>query len=326
VGRNMRLSLESLNKYSKSTGFRPEILEKVSILLSWLDKATENSKSEYQWTLKGGTAINIFFFDLPRLSIDIDINFLGCIDRTELNLKREDFENDVENICLEEKLSIRNKRSSEATTSYSLRYDSVMGAGGNLKVDISYMFRIPLFQNEFLKAKSAFFQSMKSVPVMNRNEVFASKLTAAFSRNAARDLFDISQFVKNIESFDLDKIRLGFIVFGAMNRKNWLEINEETIKINEQEIEHQLIPLLRKNLSETEKEMLHKDIETSIKRAKNILLPFTDKESKFLRELNENGEIKPELLTTSDDLIKKIKNHPQLKWKALNVKKHFGKS
>lgn len=72
--------------------------------------------------------------------------------------------------------------------------------------------------------------------------------------------------------------------------------------------------------------MLHKDIETSIKRAKNILLPFTDKESKFLRELNENGEIKPELLTTSDDLIKKIKNHPQLKWKALNVKKHFGKS
>jgi hypothetical protein len=149
---------------------------------------------------------------------------------------------------------------------------------------------------------------MKSVPVMNRNEVFASKLTAAFSRNAARDLFDISQFVKNIESFDLDKIRLGFLVFGAMNRKNWLEINEETIKINEQEIEHQLIPLLRKNLSETEKEMLHKDIETSIKRAKNILLPFSDNESEFLRELNENGEIKPELLTTSDDLIKKIKN------------------
>lgn len=55
----MRLSIESLNKYSKSIGFRPEILEKVSILLSWLDKATQNSKSEYQWILKGGTAINL---------------------------------------------------------------------------------------------------------------------------------------------------------------------------------------------------------------------------------------------------------------------------
>ncbi|MGM0489543.1 MAG: nucleotidyl transferase AbiEii/AbiGii toxin family protein [Planctomycetota bacterium] len=28
--------------------------------------------------LKGGTALNLFLFDLPRLSVDIDAWFLGC--------------------------------------------------------------------------------------------------------------------------------------------------------------------------------------------------------------------------------------------------------
>ncbi len=30
-----------------------------------------------QWILKGGTALNLFFFDLPRLSVDIDLNHVG---------------------------------------------------------------------------------------------------------------------------------------------------------------------------------------------------------------------------------------------------------
>jgi predicted nucleotidyltransferase component of viral defense system len=31
--------------------------------------------------LKGGTALNVFVFDLPRLSVDIDLNYVGAADR-----------------------------------------------------------------------------------------------------------------------------------------------------------------------------------------------------------------------------------------------------
>ena len=34
--------------------------------------------------LKGGTALNLFFFDLPRLSVDIDLNYIGQLDRQDM--------------------------------------------------------------------------------------------------------------------------------------------------------------------------------------------------------------------------------------------------
>jgi len=36
---------------------------------------------EEAFALKGGTAINLFVRDLPRLSVDIDLTFLPLVDR-----------------------------------------------------------------------------------------------------------------------------------------------------------------------------------------------------------------------------------------------------
>gem|GEM_PF-5559822 len=53
----MRLSRETLSRLSGQTGYRQEILEKVSILLSWLDRASNTEKLSESFTLKGGRAI-----------------------------------------------------------------------------------------------------------------------------------------------------------------------------------------------------------------------------------------------------------------------------
>jgi predicted nucleotidyltransferase component of viral defense system len=37
---------------------------------------------EEPFALKGGTAINLFFRDLPRLSVDLDLTYLRVEDRT----------------------------------------------------------------------------------------------------------------------------------------------------------------------------------------------------------------------------------------------------
>jgi len=39
--------------------------------------------AEEVFALKGGTAINLFYRDLPRLSVDIDLAYLPIKDRTE---------------------------------------------------------------------------------------------------------------------------------------------------------------------------------------------------------------------------------------------------
>ena len=62
------------------TGFRPEIVEKVLRLNGILGRLREHPSSRNLWVLKGGTALNLFHMDVPRLSVDIDLNFVGASD------------------------------------------------------------------------------------------------------------------------------------------------------------------------------------------------------------------------------------------------------
>ena len=65
----MRISRESLEREAAATGFRAEILEKVIHLFSLLDGFQKHPFLKGKWALKGGTALNLFWFDVPRLSV-----------------------------------------------------------------------------------------------------------------------------------------------------------------------------------------------------------------------------------------------------------------
>lgn len=73
----MRISLERLAAEAQETGFRPEILEKVIHLLRLLETTQSHPYLRGRLVLKGGTALNLFLFNVPRLSVDIDLNYVG---------------------------------------------------------------------------------------------------------------------------------------------------------------------------------------------------------------------------------------------------------
>ncbi len=54
------------------------------------------------------------------------------------------------------------------------------------------------------------------------------------------------------------------------------------------------------------------------------VLPFTDAEMEFLDRLLDYGEIELSLLTEDEALVERIRQHPMLYWKALNVRKYRG--
>lgn len=56
----------------------------------------------------------------------------------------------------------------------------------------------------------------------------------------------------------------------------------------------------------------------------SLVLPLDDQELEFLQLLNDEGEIVPELLTSDPAMQATVREHPGLKWKALNVRKHHG--
>ena len=59
--------------------------------------------------------------------------------------------------------------------------------------------------------------------------------------------------------------------------------------------------------------------------ALDSLLPFTESEKEFLDRLLDYGEIVPSLLTDDEGLAARIRHHPGLEWKALNVRESKGR-
>jgi hypothetical protein len=202
-----------------------------------------------------------------------------------------------------------------------VRYESAFGQGGNLTVDLNFMFRIPLWP--VTPSDSRLLGSFKAeqIPLLDLHEIAAGKLCALLSREAGRDLFDAHQLLTQ-KTLEKDRLRLAFIVYGAMNRKDWRTVSQEDISFGAAELANELIPVLRTDAMSDAREP-----ETRVARliqecrqAISIVLPFTKNEREFLDHLLDRGEIYPSLITDDEEMMKKIQNHPGLQWKALNVK------
>lgn len=84
----MVFSEVELRQASDSTGFDPQLLEKVWHLLGLLEAINTDPYLESRLVLNGGTAINLFVFQLPRLSLDIDLNYIRSADKEVMFAER----------------------------------------------------------------------------------------------------------------------------------------------------------------------------------------------------------------------------------------------
>jgi len=318
----MLVSTERLYYEAESTGFRPEILEKVIYLIHLLNRFSEDPFLKDRFILKGGTALNLFCFNYPRLSVDIDINYIGSADREMMLREKGEMESAIENIVLDEKMMPQRKPSEHAGGKWAIRYPSAMQGQGIIEIDLNYLDRVPLWPMAKLNSfKLGEFQA-KNIPVQDLHELASGKLRALFSRHSSRDLFDTHQLMCE-QQLDIEKLRIGFIVYGGISRVDWRQIKLEDIDFNWREFQNMLIPLLRKSeLSKRDnpKQWAEK-ISAECKAALKKLLPFRDNEIQFLGALLEKGHIDATLLTSDQLLRERVHANPALLWKAENVKK-----
>lgn len=76
------LTSDNIRAIAKTTGFIKDNVEKVMRLIDILGEIF-STKWKDKLVLKGGTAINMFYMDMPRLSVDIDLDYMGN-DREEM--------------------------------------------------------------------------------------------------------------------------------------------------------------------------------------------------------------------------------------------------
>lgn len=319
----MKVSREKLTSESQTTGFRPEVLEKVIHLLNLLEGFRRHPFLKGRLALKGGTALNLFLSDVPRLSVDIDLNYIGAVDRDTMMAERPKVEQAVQAVCSREGMNITRVPTDHAGGKWRLRYDSALGEGGNLEVDLNFMFRVPLWPITLRDAKIGSY-SATQIPVLDLHELAAGKLAALLARQASRDLFDAHQLLTRSD-LDQKKLRLGFVLYGAMNRKDWRTVTVEDVGYDPRELENQLIPVVRGEF--LAKQKAGDWAATMISECRERLgtvLPMSADEIAFLDRILDHGEIKPELLTADDEIAERIRTHPLLQWKAVNVRQHKG--
>ncbi|MFZ0449020.1 MAG: nucleotidyl transferase AbiEii/AbiGii toxin family protein [Desulfatiglandaceae bacterium] len=310
---------------AESTGFRSEMIEKVLHLLNLLDKLNRHPMLKGKWVLKGGTALNLFVFDLPRLSVDIDLNYVGALEREAMLADRPKVEQAAQAVFSREGFITKRVPDQHAGGKWRLSYQSYTGQSGNLEVDLNFMFRQPLWDIQPADSHTLGDFQARNIALPDMHELAAGKLAALLARGQARDLFDCHQ-IFTMQGIDRERLRIAFVVYGGMNRKDWRTVSIADVDFDPEELTRVLIPMLNKRLMKKQGspaeygERLVKECQAKLE----AVLPFKDPEREFLDLLLEKGEIDASALTPDTALQERIQSQPLLQWKAFNVKRHKG--
>lgn len=310
------ISREYILEISKQNHYRPEIFEKVYYLLDILQQILKIDFLKNRLVLKGGTALNIFCFEeIPRLSVDIDLNYIGSLDRDIMIKEREEINYIVFKIFQQNNYELYRNPSHHAGGKSVWRYSNAFGTKGNLELDINYLYRQPILPITYLKPSKLFALDFEC-PTLDIHELTAGKLSALFSRNASRDVFDSYYLMKQYD-FNYTLLRLCFIIYLAMTDNDIVKIKPETIVVDPNDIKNRLLPVLSQE--KLPKKM--KDIESwsntileDLRENVSKLIPLKEHEIEFIKKIRNDHIIKTDLITQDKQISENIKNHPAILW------------
>lgn len=274
--------------------------------------------------LKGGSALNLFVFNIPRLSVDIDLNYIGSVEREKMLADRPKVDQAVNAVFSREGFTVKRVPIEHAGGKWRLNYQSFTGQSGNLEVDLNFMFRQPLWEVQSVDSCAVGDFRARNISVLDIHELAAGKIAALFARHQSRDIFDTHQLLCNVK-LDQKRLRTAFVVYGAMNRKDWRTICLEDVAFDPEELKRMLIPVLCGNSVPGGKDisMFFQRLVSECREQLSVVYPLSAQEMEFLDRILTKGEIEPSLLTTDADVQDRITRSPMLLWKAVNVRRHF---
>ena len=269
--------------------------------------------------LKGGTAINLTIFNLPRLSVDIDLDYLVTNSREEM-LENRNIINSIIDRYMVSQGYVKNPRTKNPHSLDSWVYD-YMGSSGNkdnIKIEINYSLRSHILEAEERTITTKHFSDEYRVKALAPIEIFASKINALLSRAAARDLYDVRSMIHYNLFADSEKemLRKCIVFYAAISAKdiNKTFDTKALDSITQRKIKTDLIPVIKRK---DEFELI--SAKKLVKEYIADLMVLSKKEIEFLDRF-ESGKYNPELLFEDKEILDRIKSHPMAIWKTRDIK------
>jgi len=269
-----------------------------------IDILTEIAKED-NFALHGGTAINLFHLNMPRLSVDIDLTFVPFSDsrnedlnkiRQSLELVKNRLKVTFPNIHFEDE-----KRSEEELKLLCTKDDAT------IKVEVNQINRgliaetctkilCPRAEEEFDK-----FCEIKTV---SAGQLWGGKLNAALERQHPRDIFDVKNMLQGIGF--TEEIKQGFLFFLLCGKRPINEVLNPNFTDQRVIFESQFLGMTNESFTYEEFEEIRKELILLIQKS------LTDSEKEFLLSfVSGNPDWK------DFDYSK----YPAIKWKQLNINK-----
>ncbi len=311
---------QTLDAIAKEHGFIRDNLEKVMRLVDILHYFHESKLLSKTLVLKGGTAINLTIFELPRLSVDIDLDFSVNCSRDKMLAIRQQVNDEVLRYMQSEGYRLApSSKSPHTLDSWVFHYTNAAGNNDGIKIEINYSDRCHILPTVDTHITIPFLNDVV-VRSLAPIELFATKINALISRSAARDIYDVHNmiaqrlFTTDEELNLLRKATVFYLTVGSSRKNNDTPTTYTEFplidKIRYPQIRSQLLPVLRRSE--------HFDIEQVKEEVKSFLLSLlvlTDNEKEYVKTFNRREYI-PELLFDNPDIIERVKSHPMALWKT----------
>ncbi|WP_426435770.1 nucleotidyl transferase AbiEii/AbiGii toxin family protein [Bradyrhizobium genosp. P] len=203
----------------------------VALLIRVLPFVTD----EACFALKGGTAINLFVRDLPRLSVDIDLTYLPVAPRPE---SLADINAAMKRIVGNIKTKIPDAQVTESKIENTVVKLIVRSQGVQIKIEVTPVLRGCVFEPAIIQVKPTVEEEFgfAEARTVSFEDLYGGKIVAALDRQHPRDLFDVRDLIAN-EGIS-DALRKAFIVYLLSHDRPMSEVLAPTLKNIEDAFKH----------------------------------------------------------------------------------------
>lgn len=313
-----RFSADYLVRLAGATGFRPDTLEKVLRLGRVLDHVGRHPFLGERLALKGGTALNLFFgAKAPRLTVDLDFNYVRPVERDEMLREKGEIERALGLVAEADGYRLQWSAREHAGRKTYLHYRNALGTPERIEVDVNYLYRVslqPVIVQVGWTPDPDFPCRARLVGV---EETLAGKLLALVDRGAPRDLYDAAGLAQGRWAHDAGLLRRLFVVLsGGLDRALPTYALPHRPTVSQAEIDEALTPVLRGD-EHPSREALTETMAPMM----TALATLSDSEKEYAERI-QWGEFQPELVVGDEpELLERVRRHPMLLWKAENGRK-----
>lgn len=264
--------------------------------------------AETCFALKGGTAINLFVRDMPRLSVDLDLVYLPLEPREQALGKVGEA---LERIASRIRRQISGCRVSMSRLSGNGVVDRLLveQPGATVKLEPNTVIRGTLFkptERDLVPAAEELFEQATTMRIASLPDLYGGKICAALDRQHPRDFFDVLLLLEN-EGLT-DEVMDAFIVYLASHNRPMNELLNPRFSDVSEVFDREFAGMTRTTVSKSRLQAVGSEL------IRGIHERLTDKQKRFLIGLKQ-GNPDWSLLP-----FKGLAKYPALQWKLRNIR------